>query len=74
MMPRMAGFDACQLIKQLCPDLPVILTSGYSEEDATARFTEGAIARFIQKPFLPAALVRLVGAAVGERRRDEGMR
>jgi PAS domain S-box-containing protein len=63
-MPRMSGVETCAVIKGLLPDLPVIVTSGYSEQDAASRFEVGAIAGFIQKPFLPSALVRMMQDAV----------
>jgi CheY-like chemotaxis protein len=67
-MPRMTGVDAYAIIKRLLPDLPVVLTSGHSEEDVTARFQPGGLAGFVKKPFLPATLVQAMDRAV---RRDE---
>jgi CheY-like chemotaxis protein len=63
-MPRMSGVETCRMIKDLLPALPVILTSGYSEQDASSRFEGGVIAGFIQKPFLPSALVRIMHEAI----------
>jgi len=63
-MPRMTGVDACAIINRLLPDLPVVLTSGYSEEEATARFQPGAIVGFVRKPFLASALVQAMDQAV----------
>jgi CheY-like chemotaxis protein len=70
-MTRMGGVETCRVIKRLLPDLPVILTSGYSEEDVLSRFEIGLIAGFIQKPFLLSALVRTMQEAVtrGQSRR-----
>jgi PAS domain S-box-containing protein len=70
-MPRLSGADTCRLIKDLQPDLPVVLTSGYTEPDAAARFGTDEIAGFLQKPFTPAALVRIVQDAVTGRRTQE---
>jgi PAS domain S-box-containing protein len=62
-MPRMSGAEACRLIKQLQPQLPIVLTSGYTEPDAGTRFRDD-IAGFLQKPFTPATLVRIIQDAV----------
>jgi two-component system cell cycle sensor histidine kinase/response regulator CckA len=50
-MPRMGGDEAHRQIKQLAPDLPVILSSGYMERDATERFSEFGLAAFLKKPY-----------------------
>ena len=63
-MPRMNGTEAFRLIKELQPDLPVVLTSGYSAQEAVGRFGNDGIAGFIQKPFMPAALVKAMHDAI----------
>ena len=62
-MPRLSGVETFRELRELCPSLRVVLTSGYSEEDASEKF-EGRLAGFIQKPFLPKALVRAMSEAV----------
>jgi CheY-like chemotaxis protein len=54
-MPRMGGSEALEHIRERCPDLPVVLMSGYTEQDVAAKLLDragGAVA-FLQKPFLP---------------------
>jgi CheY-like chemotaxis protein len=63
-MPGMSGVDVFLAMKGLCPDLPIVLTSGYSRQQATARFGGRDVDAFIQKPFLPSALVQTLQAAV----------
>jgi PAS domain S-box-containing protein len=70
-MPRMNGTEAFRLIKELQPDLPVVLTSGYSAQDAVGRFGNDGIAGFIQKPFMPAALVKAMHDAISQGPRQE---
>jgi PAS domain S-box-containing protein len=73
-MPRMNGTEAFRLIKELQPDLPVVLTSGYSAQEAVGRFGNDAndgIAGFIQKPFMPAALVKAMHDAISQGPRRE---
>lgn len=50
-MPRMNGEEAFNEIKRIRKDVPVLLMSGYSEQDATERFAGKGLAGFIQKPF-----------------------
>ena len=57
-MPRKSGEDAFAEMHRTRPDVPVILVSGYSEEEATERFAGKGLAGFIQKPYESAALVK----------------
>jgi two-component system, cell cycle sensor histidine kinase and response regulator CckA len=53
-MPRMGGRETVQLLRERSPELPVVLMSGYTEQDAAAKIldgTSGAVG-FLQKPFL----------------------
>jgi CheY-like chemotaxis protein len=70
-MPRMDGLTAFQQIRQIRPDAPVLLTSGYTAQEATQRFAGQDLTGFIQKPYDPEALRRAVEgilAAPAERR------
>ena len=68
-MPRMGGVEAFRLIKEQQPGLPVVLTSGYSVQETVGRFGKDGIAGFIQKPFMPAALVKTMLDAIGQRKK-----
>ena len=59
-MPHMNGEQLFQEIRQLNPTIPVILSSGYTEEDALKRFTGAGINSFIQKPYQVDALITKV--------------
>jgi signal transduction histidine kinase/ActR/RegA family two-component response regulator len=50
-MPHMSGEEAFRVLKRIRSDVPVILTSGYSEQDTAAQFAGKGIAGFVQKPF-----------------------
>ncbi len=54
-MPRMGGTEALLNIRERRPDVPVILMSGYTEQDVAARMVDQAngVVAFLQKPFLP---------------------
>ena len=50
-MPHMDGKEAFRELKIIKPDISVILSSGYNEQEATSYFTGKGLAGFIQKPF-----------------------
>jgi len=56
-MPRMDGEETFREIRRIKPDVRVILSSGYNEEEATERFAGKGLAGFIQKPYRAAALI-----------------
>ena len=64
MMPRMGGDAAFREMQRIGADVPVILTSGYDEQDARAQFGETAPAGFVQKPYLSRTLVECLQAAI----------
>jgi DNA-binding response OmpR family regulator len=47
----MDGVDAFREIRSLDQDVPVLLMSGYNEQDAVMRFAGKGLAGFVQKPF-----------------------
>lgn len=55
-MPRMSGDETFRAIHRLRPNLPVILVSGYNEQEVNEQFVGRGIAGFIQKPFQLAEL------------------
>lgn len=61
-MPRLDGLDVTRAVKELHPEIPVILMTGYAVEDRAAAALREARA-FLQKPFELAALKKAVNAA-----------
>lgn len=51
-MPVMDGAECFVGMQAVQPDVKVLLSSGYNEDDATGRFANDALAGFIQKPYL----------------------
>lgn len=51
-MPRINGEDCYTELRKINPTIKVILSSGYSEEDAMKRFRGKGLVGFIQKPYL----------------------
>ncbi len=50
-MPRMDGEECFHALHELNSDIPVILSSGYSEQEITERLADLSIRGFIQKPY-----------------------
>jgi CheY-like chemotaxis protein len=65
-MPRMGGEEAYRRIRQIAKDIPVILSSGYNEQDATGHFSGKGLSGFIQKPYRPSDLVAKIRQLLGD--------
>lgn len=52
-MPRMSGPDAFREIHRLLPTVPVVLMSGYNEQEVVEQLAEQGLAGFLHKPFQP---------------------
>ena len=56
-MPEMNGSEVFEHLRRIRPDLPVVLMSGYHEDELSSELSAG-ISGFVQKPFTPADLAR----------------
>jgi PAS domain S-box-containing protein len=63
-MPVMNGEEALRQIRRVRPDVPVILSSGFSETEAVQRFQKDRLSGFLQKPYTGTALARRIKQAV----------
>jgi two-component system cell cycle sensor histidine kinase/response regulator CckA len=59
-MPGMTGRELARFLKHERPGLRVLFISGYSDERAEPRGSEGGPEAFLQKPFTPVVLARQV--------------
>lgn len=61
-MPRMGGFEALRHIRGRLPEVPVVLMSGYTEQEVASKLLDGTSGEvsFLQKPFLPEDLQRVL--------------
>jgi two-component system, cell cycle sensor histidine kinase and response regulator CckA len=71
-MPEMNGEETFREIRRVRSDVPVILTSGYNEIEATRRFTAKGLAGFLQKPFTPKELSQKLALALKPGSRGSG--
>ena len=67
-MPEMSGPDVVKKISSLKPGLRVLFISGYTDEALIHHGVLRSGAAFLQKPFLPEALVRKVREVIDSRR------
>jgi two-component system cell cycle sensor histidine kinase/response regulator CckA len=61
-MPRMGGAETLRRLRAMRPELPILMMSGYTEEDVTPQFGKvgpGATG-FIQKPFMAEELIAVL--------------
>lgn len=63
-MPGMDGAETLFAIRQVSRDIPVILSSGYSEKDTMARCEGLSGTSFIQKPYTAQGLIAAVREAL----------
>jgi len=63
-MPRMDGHEAFLEMRRMAPDLKVILSSGYSEQDSLRPLIESGLMGFLQKPYTLKELRRMVQEAL----------
>ncbi len=65
-MPEMSGDEVFRELRRVRSDVPVILSSGYNEEEIAPRFLDEGLAGFVQKPYtmanLQISLNRVLGA------------
>ena len=65
-MPKLSGEEVFRQIKAARPDVPVILCSGYTQEDVAKQFVGVELDGFIEKPFSPSQLIEKLRTALSE--------
>lgn len=63
-MPAMGGREALARIRDLDPDIPVVMCSGFAKGDDLANLGEYALAGFLHKPFRGVELAQVVARAL----------
>ena len=57
-MPHMDGEEAYRQLRRIDPEVRVIMSSGYNEQEVTQRFLGKGLAGFIQKPYQLGELIQ----------------
>jgi PAS domain S-box-containing protein len=66
-LPGMSGAETLVHLRELSPDLDVLVSSGYSQEEALGPFEGSRISGFIQKPYLARDLAQAVKSVLAKR-------
>ena len=64
-MPHMGGEETLEHLRRIRSDVPVIISSGFTEQEVVDRFVGKGIAGFVQKPYNAAAMVAELRQAMG---------
>ena len=67
-MPTLGGEEIFLILRNIRPDVPILLASGYSEDEARRRFGARNVDGFIKKPFRAADLVDALEQVLSGRR------
>lgn len=62
MMPKMSGEEVLKEIRMLNPEVPVVMSSGYTHDSLGERFNKYNHVEFIQKPYRSAELIEVMRA------------
>ncbi len=63
-MPKLDGKATFQELRKIHAKVPVLLTSGYSEEESLDRFQGESVAGFVKKPVMRDALIEKISKAI----------
>lgn len=63
-MPRLSGEEAFKKLQEINPAVKVVLSSGYSEQEATRKFSKSGLMGFLQKPYRPSDLIAKVKSII----------
>jgi len=59
-LPRLGGYEAFMKMKELNPDVKVILASGYMDPTMRTRLLEAGAMEFMQKPYVPEIILKSI--------------
>jgi len=63
-MPKCSGKEAQEALHSLRADMPIVLMSGFSEQEVVVRFRDAGIAGSLQKPFSTQDLLETIRSAI----------
>lgn len=63
-MPDLDGEEVLKELLKINPQVPVIISSGYTPDDITNRFKKNEIAGFLQKPYQLSELLEAIGQSI----------
>lgn len=69
-MPKMNGVDCIKAIRQVDPKVPILIMSGYAENEKIQRGLEAGANGFIHKPFEFKDLLRKMSGIIDEQHKE----
>ncbi|MBN1893958.1 response regulator [bacterium] len=67
MMPEMDGIETFRSIRKLNPDIPILMTSGYDEENIWEKMDRDGPCGYIRKPFMADHFLKTIRDILGKR-------
>lgn len=67
-LPRLGGWDAFLKMKEISPDVKVILASGYFSPQVKSELLKSGAKDFIQKPYNPPEILALIHRMLNEQK------
>ena len=59
-LPKLGGWDAFKIMKEIRPKLKIIFASGYLEPGLKAEILKGGARVFVQKPYDPDEIIKQI--------------
>ncbi|MEM9453720.1 MAG: ATP-binding protein [Myxococcota bacterium] len=63
-LPRMSGEEVLEIMHEIQPEVPVLISSGYVDEDRVRRLGSSGIAGLLSKPFSRASMLAMIAEHV----------
>ncbi len=64
LMPEMDGFEFIAKIHEICPNIPIVIVTGYAYKDISMSAQDLGVVAIIEKPFEPALLQEVIDRAL----------
>jgi two-component system, cell cycle sensor histidine kinase and response regulator CckA len=64
MMPEMSGRDCYRALKAIRPELPIIMASGFTDDQLIEEITQDGASAFVKKPFRREELISAIAKAI----------
>ncbi len=64
-LPKLGGWELFEKLREVDPKIKVILASGYVDADMRAEAMKKGAKDFVQKPYVPAIIMKLVRDILG---------
>ncbi len=65
-MPGLSGIEMMRQIREIRPDVPILVMTGHREGDILSQLDRDEIAGFLGKPFQPPELLETIQAILGD--------